>query len=226
MANLVQLRMMEKLDGVLLVDKPEGMQFSTVLKTLKRKFSLVKVGHGGSLDTMASGLFVLLVGSANKFTDVLMNADRAYEGVLVRGRSTDTGDIHGRPVDPPLCPATPLELRGDVFQTEPRFCSVRRELSAGYDVVDTGEHKRFLAHVYRFDVEEPSPSGESPFSLVASKGVIVRSLAAEMGAVLSSLRRTRVGKLDVADAVAFSKLLEMNPGEFSACVIPAGRALL
>ena len=60
MANLVQLKMMEDLDGILLVDKPEGIQFSTVIKTIKRKFGLVKVGHGGALDTMASGLFVSL----------------------------------------------------------------------------------------------------------------------------------------------------------------------
>lgn len=226
MANLVQLRMMEELDGVLPVDKPEGMQFSTVVKTLKRKFGLVKVGHGGALDTMASGVFVLLIGSANRFSDVLMNADRAYEGVFLTGRSTDTGDVFGRPVDPPSRVCSVQDLRGDVFQVEPRFCSVRREGAAGYEVVDTGEHKQFLAHVYRFDVAEPSASGEASFSLVASKGVIVRALAADMGVVLSSLRRTRLGRFDVADAVAFSKLLEMEPGDFSACVIPSGRALL
>lgn len=226
MANLVQLRMMEELDGVLLVDKPEGMQFSTVLKTLKRKFGLVKVGHGGALDTMASGLFVLLIGGANKFTDVLMSADRAYEGTFLTGKATDTGDIYGRPVEMPSRVATLKDLRGDVFQVEPRFCAVRRVGAAGYEVVDTGEHKQFLAHVYKFEVEEPSESCESEFQLVASKGVIVRALAADMGAVLSSLRRTRLGKFNVADAIQFSKLLEMEPGEFSACVIPAGRALL
>ena len=67
MANLVQLRMLEDLDGFLLVDKPAGIAFSTVVKTVKRKFNLVKVGHGGSLDTSASGLLVLLVNDANKF---------------------------------------------------------------------------------------------------------------------------------------------------------------
>ena len=58
MANLTQLRMLEDLDGLLLVDKPAGIAFSSVVKTVKRKFNLVKVGHGGSLDAMASGLFV------------------------------------------------------------------------------------------------------------------------------------------------------------------------
>ncbi|MBR5926166.1 MAG: tRNA pseudouridine(55) synthase, partial [Firmicutes bacterium] len=60
MANLTQLKMMEGLDGALLVDKPAGLPFTTVVKTVKRKFNLVKVGHGGSLDAMASGLLVIL----------------------------------------------------------------------------------------------------------------------------------------------------------------------
>ena len=57
MANLVQLKVLEELDGVLLVDKPAGIACTTVVKAVKRRFNLVKVGHGGSLDAMASGLF-------------------------------------------------------------------------------------------------------------------------------------------------------------------------
>ena len=72
MANLTQLRMLEELDGLLLVDKPAGIAFSSVVKTVKRKFNLVKVGHGGALDAMASGLFVVLLGGANKFVGDIM----------------------------------------------------------------------------------------------------------------------------------------------------------
>jgi hypothetical protein len=73
MANLIQLKMLEDLDGILLVDKPEGIAFSTVIKTVKRKFNLVKVGHGGSLESMASGLLVLLINGANKFVGEIMD---------------------------------------------------------------------------------------------------------------------------------------------------------
>ena len=92
MANLTQLRMLEDLDGLLLVDKPAGIAFSSVVKTVKRKFNLVKVGHGGSLDAMASGLFVVLLGSANKFAGDIMGADRSYTGTMKFGETTDTGD--------------------------------------------------------------------------------------------------------------------------------------
>ena len=221
MANLTQLKMLEGLDGFLLVDKPVGIAFSTVVKTVKRKFNLVKVGHGGSLDAQASGLFVVLIGDANKFAGDVMGADREYAGTLKRGETTDTGDAWGRPIPLPSRLATLDDLRGDVFQVEPRFCAIRKEGTAEYEVVDTGEHKQFLAHVYRFNVQD-----DGAFELKASKGVIVRALAQDMGATLTSLRRTKIGKFDVKDAIPFDKLLETEMKDFASCVMPISKALL
>ena len=220
MANLTQLKMLEGLDGFLLVDKPVGIAFSTVVKTVKRKFNLVKVGHGGSLDAQASGLFILLIDDANKFVGDVMGADREYTGTLKRGETTDTGDAWGRSIPLPPRLATLDDLKGDVFQVEPKFCAIRKEGTAEYEVVDTGEHKQFLAHVYRFDVKD-----DGSFELKASKGVIVRALAQDMGATLTSLRRTKIGKFDVADAIPFDKLLETEMKDFSSVVIPLSQAL-
>ena len=221
MANLTQLKMLEGLDGFLLVDKPVGIAFSTVVKTVKRKFNLVKVGHGGSLDAQASGLFILLIGDANKFVGDVMGADREYTGTLKRGETTDTGDAWGRPIPSPSRLATLDDLKGDVFQVEPKFCAIRKEGTAEYEVVDTGDHKQFLAHVYRFDVKD-----DGAFELKASKGVIVRALAQDMGATLTSLRRTKIGKFDVKDAVPFDKLLTIEMKDFASCVMPLSKALL
>ena len=221
MANLTQLKMLEDLNGFLLVDKPAGIAFSTVVKTVKRKFNLVKVGHGGSLDAQASGLFILLIGDANKFVGDVMGADREYVGTLKLGETTDTGDAWGRPIPLPSRLATLDDLRGDVFQVEPKFCAIRKEGTAEYEVVDTGEHKQFLAHVYRFDVKD-----DGAFELKASKGVIVRALAQDMGATLMSLRRTKIGKFDVAEAVPFDKLLTTEMKDFASCVMPLSKALL
>lgn len=236
MANLTQLKMLEDLNGVLLVDKPAGIAFATVVKAVKRKFGLVKVGHGGSLDALASGLFVLLLGDANKFVDRVMGADRAYEGTVRFGLKTDTGDVHGRPegtapvdeanLSAKLAAALPA-FRGDVFQVEPRFCSIRKEGTAAYEIADTGDHTPFLAHVYRFDVTD---SGS--FALRASKGVIPRVLvrdlgdAVDCGASLAALRRTRVGAFDVKDAIPFDRLLETEMKDFASCVIPLAQASL
>ena len=220
MANLTQLKILEDLNGFLLVDKPAGIAFSTVVKTVKRKFNLVKVGHGGSLDAQASGLFILLIGDANKFVGDVMGADREYVGTLKLGETTDTGDAWGRPIPLPSRLATLDDLRGDVFQVEPKFCAIRKEGTAEYEVVDTGEHKQFLAHVYRFDVKD-----DGAFELKASKGVIVRALAQDMGATLMSLRRTKIGKFDVADAIPFDKLLETEMKDFASVVMPLSVAL-
>ena len=219
MANLVQLKVLEGLSGFLLVDKPAGIAFSSVVKAVKRKFNLVKVGHGGSLDAMASGLFVLLINEANKFAGDVMGADRTWTGTIRPGLVTDTGDIHGRPVPPPERVPDPAEFRGDIFQTEPRYCAIRREGTADYEIVDTGEHEPFLAHVYRLKLDG------NAFELRASKGVIVRALVRDMGACLETLRRTSVGRFSVDDAIPFERLLTTEMGDFASCVTPLSAAL-
>jgi len=244
MANLTQLRMLENLDGFLLVDKPAGIAFSSVVKAVKRKFNLVKVGHGGSLDAMATGLFVLLINDANKFVGDIMGADRAYEGVMRLGLSTSTHDVNGERKGGSVpeegwsrlladrAAAVLPEFKGDVFQTESRWCSVRREGSAGYEIADTGEHKPFLAHVYRFDLGEADGDGRLPFSVTGTKGLIVRTLVNDFGealgcgAALEGLRRVRVGRFRVEDAIPFDRLLELDMKDFPSCVTPIGCAFV
>jgi tRNA U55 pseudouridine synthase TruB len=123
------------------------------------------------------------------------------------------------------------EAKGDIFQTEPRYCAVRREGTAGYEIADTGEHSQFLAHIYKFELDGgPSAAerrGESvAFALSASKNLLPRALAQDMGATLVSLRRTKFCRLDVADAIPFDKLLETGLGDFPSCVTPLSKALL
>lgn len=217
MANLAQIGLLANLDGFLLIDKPEGLSFSMIVKTVKRKFNLVKVGHGGSLDTMASGLMVLLINDANKFVDRVMGADRAYTGTLKFGATTDTGDKFGRPVPQPSRVMPLAEVKGDQFQIEPRFCAIRKDGAAEYEIVDTGEHSQTLSHVYRFDLVNDR------FTLVASKNLIPRALAIDLGATLTSLRREKIGKFDVADAVPFAKLLEAEMKDFASFVQPLSK---
>ena len=230
--------MLEDLDGFLLVDKPAGIAFSTVVKTVKRKFNLVKVGHGGSLDTSASGLLVLLINDAKKFVDGVMGADRVHTGVMRLGRRTDTHDIYGRSLgdDASAMPSREEfdkalgEFRGDIFQTEPRFCSVRREGAAQYEIADTGEHKQFMSHVYRLAVSDFAPP-KAAFEVSGTKSLLVRTLVNDIGealgcgACLESLRRTKIGKFSIEEAIPFDKILETEPGDFASCVLPLSVAL-
>lgn len=235
MANLTQLKMLEDLDGVLLVDKPAGIAFSTVVKSVKRKFNLVKVGHGGSLDAMASGLLVLLINDANKSVGEIMGADREFTGTVRWGLKTDTHDIYGRTLETRELPeAAALEAKvgavmsdftGDVFQTESRYCSVRKEGTSDYEVADTGDHRPFMAHVYRFDFDG------NAFALRGTKGVIVKTLVNDLGeavgcgAALESLRRVRVGRMSVDDAIPFDRLLTTEIRDFASLVKPVASVL-
>ena len=257
MANLTQMKVLEGLDGFLLVDKPVNIPFASVIKTVKRMFGLVKVGHGGSLDAQSSGLMVLLIGDANKFTDQVMGGDREYEGTLDFSYVTNTGDAQGekcgsrsvecgvkedKDFNNPslLTPNSSLHtsvtpnssllanFKGDVFQTEPKFAAIRKEGTAEYEVVDTGDHKQFLGHVYKIELGTRSEKlgvAEVPFFLKATKNVLPRALALDMGATLTSLRRVKQWKFELKDAVPFDKILNTSPADFASLVLPVGAAL-
>ena len=246
MANLVQLKMLEDLNAFLCVDKPAGLAFSSIVKAVKRKFNLVKVGHGGSLDAMASGLVVVLVNDANKFTGEVMGADRAWEGTLRLGLKTDTGDLRGRTTEragfamaadafAAALERVKPEFKGDIFQTEPRYAAIRREGSGEYEIADTGDHSPSLVHVYRLDFGELVPredgTAEIGFTATGTKGFLPRVFADDFGAALgcgaalSSLRRTRVGKFGLDRAVRFDDLLGLEMKDFASCTIPLGEAL-
>jgi tRNA pseudouridine55 synthase len=142
MANLTQLRLLENLNAFLLVDKPSGIAFSTVIKVVKRKFNLVKVGHAGSLDTAASGLMVLLINDANKYVSNVMGADREYEGRMRLGVKTDTHDINGRILsEAPLAGDEESKLRDDAFLKEFKGDVLRRKAGRS-DENDSYEHSR------------------------------------------------------------------------------------
>ena len=242
MANLTQMKILEGLDGFLLVDKPVNIPFASVVKTVKRKFGLIKVGHGGSLDAQASGLMVLLIGDANKFTDQVMGGDREYEGKMDASYVTNTGDAWGEKLEKAEVRENSSsstaddsgfgvdlkEFKGDVFQTEPQFAAIRKEGTADYEVVDTGEHKQFLGHVYKIEVKSKGEKGKSEefdFFLRATKNVLPRALAKDMGATLTELRRTKQWKFEVKDAVPFQKILDCEPSEFPSLVKSIGEAL-
>ena len=237
------MKILEGVSGFLPVDKPRGIAFSSVMKTVKRKFNLVKVGHGGSLDAYATGLFVIVVGDANRLAGELMGADRSYEGTMVLGRRTDTRDVFGAVEKECAAAAGEAEIdaalasfKGDVFQTEPRMCTVRRDGAATYDTADTGEHAPVLSHVYslkRTGLEQMDGGFKRlGFAVSGTKNLMVRALAGDIGeelgcgAALETLRRTRIGRMDISAAIPFEKILETDPASFPSLVVPPAKALL
>lgn len=232
----MSLRTFDQLDGALLIDKPPGPTSHDVVAAVRRKFSLEKVGHAGTLDPNATGLLILLLGRATKLSDKLMSSDKVYEGVARFGEATDSYDSDGEIVSslpvPPLTVedlnATAEQFIGDIMQTPPMVSAVKKDGVPLYKLARKGlevERKPRLIHVYtyRFTAYE-EPLGT--FRVACTKGTYVRSLVHELGekvgcgAHLAELRRTASGRFDVADAITLDNALALTSAELGKRVIP------
>ena len=212
-------------DGLLLVDKPSGPTSHDVVAAIRRRFRIPKVGHGGTLDPMATGLLVVLLGKATKISDRVMGHDKTYEGTLRLGVETDSQDADGQVVaerDPSAVSAGQIAEQfgarlGDQMQTPPMVSAVKINGVPLYKLARKGqtvERTPKLIHVYRFDLLDFSPPDAS-FAVECTKGTYVRTLAHDVGqalgvgAHLTRLRRTRIGQLDVANAMTLDAILEL-----------------
>ena len=225
-------------DGLLLVDKPAGLTSHDVVDHVRRQFRFPKVGHGGTLDPMATGLLVLLIGRGTKRSEQVMNSDKVYEGVLRLGVTTDTEDVDGRVVqerDPSGVTADALQAaiakrQGDLMQTPPMVSAVKRDGVPLYKLARKGktvEREPRLIHVYEFVLLGFDPP-DAAFRLRCTKGTYVRTLAAEIGeelgcgAFLRSLRRTASGDFRVEDALPLEDILRMAPEDLLPKILPLG----
>ena len=210
-------------DGLLLVDKPSGPTSHDVVAKIRRQFRIPKVGHGGTLDPMATGLLVLLLGKATKISDRVMGHDKTYEGVFRLGIETDSQDADGQIVaekDASAVTADQIVAQmksrlGDQMQMPPMVSAIKIKGVPLYKLArkgETVERPPKLIHVYRFDLLDFTPP-DVRFVAECTKGTYVRTLAHDVGqslgvgAHLVQLRRTKIGRLDVANASSLDDLL-------------------
>jgi tRNA pseudouridine55 synthase len=214
-------------DGVLLLDKPQGMSSNAALQTARRLLNAAKAGHTGTLDPMASGLLPLTFGEATKFSQMLLDADKTYEAVVQLGIETDSGDADGavlatRPVAVGRAQlAAVLDgFRGDIEQVPPMYSALKRDGKALYEYARAGIEIEREARKVRIHALELLDFTDTRFCLrvACSKGTYIRSLAMDIGSALGcgahlcALRRTRIGAFDVADALTL-EVLEAQPAE-------------
>lgn len=214
--------------GVLLVDKPEGVTSAGVIRALKPVLRKTKVGHLGTLDPFASGLLPLCLGEATKVARWLLAEDKAYEGTIRLGTATDTLDRTGAvvesapvpPVSQPALDAVAARFVGRQQQVPPMFSALKRGGVPLYKLARKGievEREARPVEVTRFALTLAVPD-RIDFTLACSKGTYVRVLAADVGRALGTvahlerLRRTRVGRFAVEDAVALSALEALPAG--------------
>lgn len=212
----------KSVDGVVLVDKISGMTSHDVVEKFRRRSHIKKVGHTGTLDPLATGLLVLCVGKATRLQAYLMGMEKTYEGSIQFGWATDSYDAAGTPagetneVDVTHIDFEPLvaKFRGVLEQMPPQFSAKKVAGVRAYELARKGETAALTPKrvtVYEFDVVSVSGS-TLQFRVRSSAGTYVRSLAHELGeaagipAHLKSLRRTKIGNFDVADAMAYERL--------------------
>lgn len=227
------------LDGALLVDKPPEWTSHDVVAKVRNHFRLEKVGHCGTLDPMATGLLILVLGKATRMSERFMTADKVYDGTMRLGETTDSYDADGeltgtRPV-PPLTlddlNAAAAGFLGDLQQIPPMVSAKKVNGVALYKLARQGKEivrEPRLVHLYTFrfsEYEEPF----AYFRVSCTKGTYVRSLASDLGeklgcgAHLTALRRVGSGRFDVADALPLAELLQRDRSGLEARVIPMVR---
>jgi tRNA pseudouridine55 synthase len=209
-------------DGVLLVDKAEGMTSHDVVAVLRRKLDIKKVGHCGTLDPIATGLLLLTIGRGTKIQDLLMSEDKEYVGTLSLGVSTSTQDRQGNVIEERPVPqlseseirAAFEKFRGDFYQMPPMVSAIKQGGVPLYKLARQGkvvEREPRLVHVYRYTIDQIALP-EIGFSVMCSKGFYVRTYAHDIGealgcgAHLKSLRRTKSGRFDVVNAISVDEI--------------------
>ena len=208
-------------DGVILLDKPYGMTSNGALQAVRRLFGRVKAGHTGTLDPLATGLLPLCLGEATKYAGGLLEADKMYEATIQLGVATTTGDAEGETVFrgeiagcPERVPAILAEFTGEIDQLPPMFSALKHQGRPLYSYARAGEEvERRPRRVTVRGLELLTPSGpEFKVRVQCSKGTYIRTLAQDIGArlgcgaYLTALRRTAIGRLDIAEAVTLDRL--------------------
>ena len=199
----------DSVNGVLLVDKSPDMTSHDVVAVARRCLNTRKIGHCGPLDPMATGMLILVIGSATRIQDLLMSEDKEYLGTATLGITTNTQDKEGDIIEQKEVPAFTREeieaalkeQTGDFYQIPPMVSAIKKDGVPLYKLARKGQEvvrEPRLVHVFDHEITRLELP-EIDFRVVCSKGFYVRTYAYDLGqrlgcgAHLSALRRTRSG---------------------------------
>ncbi len=219
-------------DGIVLLDKPQGLTSTQALQRVRRHLRAEKAGHAGTLDPMATGMLPLCFGQATKACGTLLGRRKAYSATVRLGVATDTGDAEGQPVaevDVPEFDTGRLEqalaaLRGERLQVPPMYSALKRDGRPLYELARQGIEVERAARPVTIDTLVVTGQGDRTLDIevVCSKGTYVRVLAEEIAtglgtrAHLIALRRLWVEPFAAA-AMATLDEIEATPAGDTDC---------
>ena len=206
------------IDGWLALDKPYGMTSTQAVNRVKVQLRPRKIGHGGTLDPLATGLLPIALGEATKTVAYVMDAPKTYRFTVRWGQATDTDDAEGavvatseaRPDDAALAAALP-RFEGVIDQVPPMYSAIKVAGERAYDIARAGGAPELPARsvtLHALRLLHRDDADHATFECVGGKGFYVRSLARDLGhalgvpAHLAALRRTRVGGFAEADMIS------------------------
>lgn len=227
-------------DGILLVDKPEGFTSHDVVARVRKLLGTRRVGHTGTLDPFATGLLVVCVNRATRLVQFLTGEDKEYLATARFGFATDTGDLTGAPLGDPADAShltveqlrgAAANLHGRIQQIPPMYSAKKMGGVKLYEVARQGkqvERPAIEIEIKELEIGESlglvmTPTGvlaqDFSFRVACSSGTYVRVLAEDLGkrlsigAHLTALRRTRVGRFSLEQAVSLEQLAESRQAE-------------
>ncbi len=215
--------------GILVVDKEVGITSHDAVQRVRRIFGIRQVGHAGTLDPVASGVLVILVGSATRIAQYLQEDDKEYHLTMVLGTETDTQDITGEVLsrkDPSGVTRESFQAgleayRGSFFQTPPRYSAVKVGGQPLYRLARKGisvDVEPREVTIYDIDLVDWAPPRAS-LRVVCSKGTYMRTLCHDLGqdlgvgGCMESLVRTRSGRFTLEDSVSLDRVARSEEPE-------------
>ena len=223
-------------DGILLVDKPEGKTSHDVVWKVRKLLGTKKVGHTGTLDPMATGVLVVLLGRAAKACEYVSHDEKTYEATLRLGFTTDTEDVTGTVLSQSDALPTAAEVeavlpsfRGEILQVPPMYSALKvngRKLCDIARAGETVEREARSVTVKSLVCEATDSSCDYRMVVRVSGGTYIRTLCADIGAalgcggVMATLRRTEAGGFPIGEAVTLESLEAMAMEERLALLRP------
>ena len=201
--------------GVLVIDKPVGMTSHDIVNKVRRLYGTRRVGHTGTLDPMATGVLIVLIGRAAKAAEYLACDRKTYLATLRLGLTTDTEDTTGEILtqtenipDQAAVTSTLPRFRGEIMQVPPMYSALKVGGQKLYDLARRGEVVERQARPITIHALEAEGLTDTDYALTVtcSAGTYIRTLCADIGAALgcggamASLRRTEAGGFSLADA--------------------------
>ncbi len=215
--------------GVLIVNKPEGITSHDVVGKIRKLYGTRKVGHTGTLDPLATGVLVILLGRAAKAAEYLVADRKAYRARLTLGITTDTEDITGKVLtqcnDIPTCEQVMTacgEFVGKIKQIPPMYSALKVDGKKLYDLAREGIEVERAARdieIFRLDCTPTDKENEYELLVECSSGTYIRTLCADIGArlgcggVMSALHRVQAGGFDIEKSHTLEELEALDISE-------------